>query len=157
VEGRLRTELAEPAIRRGWRLAVTLTPTAAAWLDGAGELARLRELTDLPVRSAARQPGEPSPYGVADAYLFVPATANSITKLALGIADNQALTQLCEALGTPGVPVVLRPQAGATQRNHPAYAGHVAALRAAGVVVSDAQPDRPWQPLLDEIADRPRT
>ncbi|HEY1573507.1 MAG TPA: flavoprotein [Pseudonocardiaceae bacterium] len=153
VQRRLRPELAEPAVRRGWRLAVTLTPMAAGWLDGAGELARLRALTDLPVRSVARQPGEPSPYGVADAYLFVPATANSIAKLALGIADNQALTQLCEAVGTPGVSVVVRPQAGAAQRNHPAFAGHVAALRAAGVVVSDAEPDQPWEPLLDEIAN----
>jgi flavoprotein len=151
VEHRLRPELAEPAVRRGWRLAVTLTPTAAGWLAGAGELARLRALTDLPVRWRARQPGEPSPYGVADAYLFVPATANSIAKLALGIADNQALTQLCEAVGAQGVPVVLRPQAGVAQRGHPAFAGHLATLRTAGVVVSDTAADQPWEPLLDEV------
>jgi hypothetical protein len=154
VERRLRPELAEPAVGRGWRLAVTLTPTAAHWLDVTGELAILRALTDLPVRSRARLPGEPSPYGVADAYLFVPATANSIAKLALGIADNQALTQLCEAVGTPGVPVVVRPQAGAAQRAHPAFAGHVAALVAAGVHVSDADPAQPWTPLLDDVAGR---
>ena len=142
----------EPAVDRGWRLAVTLTPTAAHWLDVTGELARLRAMTDLPVRSQGRLPGEPSPYGVADAYLFVPATANSIAKLALGIADNQALTQLCEAVGTPRVPVVVRPQAGAAHRAHPAFAGHVATLRAAGVRVSDADADEPWPPLLDEIA-----
>ncbi|HEY3749753.1 MAG TPA: flavoprotein [Pseudonocardiaceae bacterium] len=151
VESRLRTELAEPAIARGWRLAVTLTPTAAHWLDVTGELDRLRALTDLPVRSVGRLPGEPSPYGLADSYLFVPATANSIAKLALGIADNQALTQLCEAVGTPSVPVVLRPQAGAAQRGHPAFAGHLATLRAAGVHLSDADPAQPWAPLLDEI------
>ena len=155
VEHRLRPELAEPALRRGWRLAVTLTPTAAHWLDVTGELATLRELTDLPVRSVGRLPGEPSPYGLADAYVFVPATANSIAKLALGIADNQALTQLCEAVGSPGVPVVLRPQAGAAQRGHPAFAGHLATLRAAGVTVSDAEPAQPWEPLLDEVAASP--
>jgi hypothetical protein len=149
VERRLRTELAEPAIRRGWRLAVTLTPTAAHWLDLAGELDRLRELTDLPVRSQARVPGQPSPYGIADSYLFVPATANSIAKLALGISDSQALTQLCEAVGAPGVPVVLRPQAGDAQRGHPAFAGHLATLRAAGVHIADAEPTAPWEPLLD--------
>jgi Flavoprotein len=152
IERRLRQELAEPAVARGWRLAVTLTPTAAHWLDVTGELARLRELTDLPVRSVGRLPGEPSPYGTADAYLFAPATANSIAKLALGIADNQALTQLCEAVGTPGVPVVVRPQAGAAPRGHPAFAGHLAALRAAGVHVSDADPAQPWEPLLTEVA-----
>jgi hypothetical protein len=149
VERRLRPELAEPAIQHGWRLAITLTPTAAHWLDVTGELARLRELTNLPVRSVGRLPGEPSPYGVADCYLFAPATANSIAKLALGIGDNQALTQLCEAVGTPGVPVVLRPQADTAQRGHPAFAGHLATLRAAGVHVSDAESTEPWQPLLD--------
>jgi hypothetical protein len=151
VESRLVPELAEPALRRGWRLAVTLTPTAARWLEATGELARLRALTELPVRSVGRLPGEPSPYGLADAYVFVPATANSIAKLALGIADNQALTQLCEAVGAPGVPVVVRPQAGAAQRGHPAFAGHVATLAKAGVLISDADPGQPWTPLLDLV------
>src|ERR1700749_2186309 len=41
VESRLRTELAEPAVARGWRLAVTLTPTAAHWLHRAGGLERV--------------------------------------------------------------------------------------------------------------------
>ncbi|HEX4721064.1 MAG TPA: flavoprotein [Pseudonocardiaceae bacterium] len=148
VERRLRTELAEPALRRGWRLAVTLTPTAALWLDAAGELDRLRNLTDLPVRSVGRMPGEPSPYGLADRYLFAPATATSIAKLALGVGDNQALTQLCEAVGAPGVPVVVHPQAGAAQRAHPAFAGHLEVLRSAGVVIADGPADAPWEPLL---------
>lgn len=152
VERRLRPELAQPAVRRGWRLAVTLTPTAAAWLDATGELAALRELTDLPVRSVGRMPGEPSPYGVADCYLFAPASANSIAKLALGIADNQALTQLCEAVGTPDVPVLLRPQAGQPQRGHPAFASHLATLESAGVRISDADPSESWESLVDEVA-----
>jgi hypothetical protein len=78
VAERLRLELVEPALRRGWRVAITLTPTAAQWLDAVGELDRLRALTDLPVRSVGRMPGEPSPYGLADRYLFAPATATSI-------------------------------------------------------------------------------
>jgi hypothetical protein len=155
VESRLRSELAVPALDRGWRLAVTLTPTAARWLSATGELARLRALTDLPVRSVGRLPGERSPYGTADRYLFVPATANSLAKLALGIADNQALTQLCEAVGTPGVPVLVRPQAGDAHRGHPAFETHLTTLRAAGVHVSDADPADPWTPLLDEIANLP--
>jgi hypothetical protein len=153
VERRLRPELAVPAIARGWRLAVTLTPTAARWLTETGELAELQALTDLPVRSVGRMPGERSPYGLADCYLFVPATANSIAKLALGIADNQALTQLCEAVGAPDVPVMLRPQAGDALRAHPAFAPHLTTLRAAGVHISEADPSEPWEPLLDEIAD----
>ncbi|HEV8562572.1 MAG TPA: flavoprotein [Actinophytocola sp.] len=149
AESRLRVEVAEPAVRRGWRLAVTLTPTAARWFDAAGEVSRLQALTELPVRSESRLPSEPKPYPMPDAFLFVPATANSLAKLALGIADNQALTALCQAVGAPGVPVVVRPQADADHRRHPAFARHLATLRHAGVCVSDAPPEDPWEPLLD--------
>jgi hypothetical protein len=149
AESRLRVEVAEPAVRRGWRLAITLTPTAARWFDAVGEVARLQELTELPVRSESRLPSKPKPYPMPDAFLFVPATANSLAKLALGIADNQALTALCEAVGAPGVPVVVRPQADEHQRGHPAFAAHLEALRTAGVCVSDAPPADAWEPLLD--------
>jgi hypothetical protein len=150
VDARLRRELAEPAARRGWQLAITLTPVAASWLAATGELDRLAELTDLPVRSQPRLPSEPKPYRLPDGFLFVPATANSVAKLALGIADNQALTQLGEALGA-GVPIVLRPQAAAPQRDHPAFAGHLTTLSSAGVRVTDGPAERPWEPLLDVL------
>jgi hypothetical protein len=151
MEARLRVEVAEPAVRRGWRLAITLTPTAARWLAAAGELDRLRALTELPVRSVSRLPAEPKPYAMPDAFLFVPATANSVAKLAVGIADNQALTALGEAVGAPGVPVVVRPQADPNQRRHPAFAGHLETLRAAGVRIADGPSDEPWEPLLDLV------
>ncbi|GAA3006882.1 flavoprotein [Actinokineospora diospyrosa] len=149
VDQRLRVEVAEPAAARGWRLAITFTPTAGQWMDAVGETGRLQALTALPVRSRSRLPGEPKPYPVPDAFLFVPATANSLAKLALGIADNQALTALGEALGTPGVPVVIRPQAAAAQRAHPVFTRHLDTLREVGCVVSDADPADPWEPLLD--------
>jgi hypothetical protein len=148
MEHRLRQELAEPALLRGWRLAITVTPTAARWLQAAGELAQLQELTDLPVRSEPRLPSEPKPYPMPDAFLFAPATAGSIAKLALGIADNQALTALCEAVGAPDVPVVVRPQADQNQRRHPAFAGHLTTLRHAGVLLADAPSTESWEPLL---------
>jgi hypothetical protein len=151
MDARLRVELAVPAVRRGWRLAVTLTPTAARWLAEAGELDRLQALTPLPVRSTSRLPAEPKPYPMPDAFLFVPATANSVAKLAVGIADNQALTALGEAVGAPGVPVVIRPQATEDQRRHPAWAGHLDTLRAAGVRIADGPADEPWEPLLDLV------
>jgi hypothetical protein len=151
VERRLRTELVEPAVARGWRVAVTLTPSAGAWFAAAGELDRLRALTALPVRSTARMPGEPKPYPLPDGFVFAPASANSVAKLALGVGDNQALTQGCEAVGAR-VPLVLRPQAGDPQRAHPAFAGHLATLSAAGVHLADAAPDTPLTPLLDLLA-----
>jgi hypothetical protein len=153
VEKRLRPELAVPAVDRGWTIAVTLTPTVAGWLAANGELAKLQALTELPVRSEPRLPGQPKPYPLPDAFVFAPATANSIAKLALGIADSQALTAACEAIGAR-VPMVVRPQAGDAQRGHPAFAGHLKLLREAGVLVSDEPPDAPWEPMLDLLEKR---
>ncbi|RLK53564.1 flavoprotein [Actinokineospora cianjurensis] len=149
LEQRLRRELAEPAAARGWDLAITFTPTAGRWMAEAGETARLQALTPLPVRTHPRLPSEPKPYRVPDAFLFVPATANSLAKLALGIQDNQALTALAEAVGTPGLPVVIRPQANPAQRAHPMYTPHLDTLRAAGCVIVEDEPTAPWGAMLD--------
>ncbi|GAA3746985.1 flavoprotein [Streptomyces tremellae] len=129
----LRTGLVEPALARGWRVAVTLTPTAGRWLRATGEADRLARLTGLPVRDAPRLPGEARPHPDADCYVVAPATANTVAKLALGIADNQALTQLGEALGIPAVPVVVFPKINTAHARHPAWQGHITTLREAGV------------------------
>ncbi|MBW4720965.1 flavoprotein [Saccharothrix obliqua] len=138
VERWLRTGLAEPLARRGWRLAITTTPTAARWL--ADEVGALAASTDLPVRWESRLPTEPKPHPVPDAFVFAPATANSIAKLALGIGDNQALTVLCEALGR-GAPLVVLAQVGVDQARHPAHRGHLAVLREAGARVVTGGPE----------------
>ncbi|MGM1060030.1 flavoprotein [Saccharothrix sp. Mg75] len=132
VETWLVDGLARPLAERGWRLAITLTPTVARWLEP--RLADLRATTDLPVRWTSRLPTEPKPHPVPDAFAFAPATANSLAKLALGIGDNQALTVLCEGLGR-GTPVVALPQLSPDQAGHPAHRGHLTALRSAGVVL----------------------
>jgi hypothetical protein len=150
VDARLRGELVEPALRRGWQLAVVFTPVAATWFAATGELDRIAALTDLPVRSQPRMPGEPKPYRIPDGFLFAPATANSIAKLAVGIADNQALSNLGEALGLR-LPLVVRPQAAKPQREHPAFAGHLATLAAAGVRIEDGPAEDDWEPLLDVL------
>lgn len=129
----LRTGLVEPAIALGWQVAVTLTPNAGRWLRANGELDQLEALTGLPVRDTPRLPTEPRPHPVADCYVVAPASANYIAKLATGIADNQALTQVSEALGTIGVPVVLFPRVNAAHARHPAWQGHIEALRMADV------------------------
>ncbi len=128
----LRTGLVEPLVARGWRVAVTLTPDAARWLREAGEDDRLADLTGFAVRWAARSPGEVRPHPPADGYAMVPATANSVAKLALGIADNQALTAVGEAIGS-GLPVVVFPRINAAHARQVAWASHLAGLRAAGV------------------------
>jgi len=138
VERWFRTGLAEPLARRGWRLAVTLTPTAARWLEP--ELPGLAGLTDLPVRWTSRLPSEPKPHPVPDAFAFAPATLNSLAKLAVGIGDNQALTVLSEALGRRA-PLVVLAQVGPDQARHPAYRGHLAVLREAGAQVVTGGPE----------------
>ncbi|OLM16098.1 MULTISPECIES: flavoprotein [unclassified Pseudonocardia] len=95
---------------------------------------------------------------------MAPASANTVAKLALGIGDNQALTALCEALGDPATPLVVFPRVNAAHVRHPAWAGHIAALRAAEVTVVEgpgvwelheprqAAPGRrlPWDVILAE-------
>lgn len=157
----LRTGLVEPAVTDGWRVAVTLTPTAAGWLRPIGEIARLEQLTELPVRHQPRLPTEPRPHPDPDCYVIAPATAHTVGKLALGLADNQALTQACEALGAVGLPVVLFPRINAAHARHPAWADHLSALRQAGVELiagervwplyePRTEPERqpPWQRIL---------
>ncbi|WP_158852310.1 flavoprotein [Saccharothrix deserti] len=147
VERWLVDGLARPLAERGWRLAVTLTPTVARWLEP--QLAALAATTDLPVRWTSRLPTEPKPHPVPDAFVFAPATANSLAKLALGIGDNQALTVLCEALGRR-TPMVVLPQVSDDQAGHPAFQGHLAVLRSAGVVLADDP--RSVIDLLDRVA-----
>lgn len=155
-----------PALDRGWTVAVTLTPTAARWLRHDGELAKIEEVTGLPVRSAARLPHETSPHPPVDCFVVAPASANTVAKVALGIADNQALTTLCEAIGAGNVPVVVFPRVNAAHARQPAWSGHLAALRSAGVRLvygEDVWPlyeprsapsdrDVPWGHILAEAA-----
>jgi hypothetical protein len=151
LDTRFRAEIAEPAVERGWRLAITLTPTAAHWLDSAGELDRLRALTDLEVRDAPRLPWEPRPHPDPAVFLFAPATANSVAKLALGIADNQALTVLGDALGDPAVTMVVGYSVLETRAGHPAWRRHLDALRSAGARTCPLTGS--WEELLDLLPD----
>ena len=127
----LREALVEPLIERGRRVAVTLTPTAARWLDAIGETERLADVTGLPVRSEPRLPGEDRPHPPVDVFVVAPASASSVAKLALGIGDNQALSPVCEALGA--VPIIVFPRVNAAHARHPAWPAHLDALRMAGV------------------------
>ncbi|HKS46768.1 MAG TPA: flavoprotein [Amycolatopsis sp.] len=149
LDARFRTEIAEPAAERGWRLAITLTPTAARWLDAAGEIAKLQDLTDLEVRSTSRLPTQPRPHPDPTVFLFAPATANSVAKLALGIADNQALTVLGDALGDPAVTIVVGYSVRDPRAGHPAWRGHLDALHSAGVRTERL--DGAWRLVLNAL------
>ncbi|MFE0516957.1 flavoprotein [Streptomyces sp. NPDC058964] len=164
LEG-LRTGLVEPAMERGWQVAITLTPTAAQWLRLSGEAERLEKLTGLPVRHEPRLPGEARPHPAVDCYVVAPASANMVAKLATGLMDNQALTQVGEAIGTRGLPVVVFPRVNAAHARHPAWQRHIDTLRAGGVHVVDdpavwplyepreapAGRTLPWSAVLDAV------
>lgn len=128
----LRTHFIEPMQDDGWTVAVTLTPAAANWSRASGEFDKIESVTGLPIRFEARLPTETSPHPPVDVYAVAPATANTVAKLALGIADNQALTTVGEALGNRRPPVVIFPRINAAHAAHPAWAGHIAALRGSG-------------------------
>jgi Flavoprotein len=127
----LRPRLVDPLLSAGRQVAVTLTPTAAHWLDAVGEVDKLAAATGLPVRSEPRLPGEPRPHPRVDVYVVAPATANTVAKLALGIADNQALTLLCESFGT--TPMIVFPRINAAHARNPGWHRHLDALSSAGV------------------------
>ena len=127
------TQLVEPLLEAGWRVAITTTPSAAEWLRNSGQDLHLETLTGYAVRSAPRLPTEASPHPPVDCYAVVPATANTVAKLALGIADNQALTSVCEAIGGRAVPVLVFPRVNAAHARQPAWESHLGLLRSAGV------------------------
>lgn len=150
---------------RGWQVAVTLTPTAGRWLRLSGEVERREKLTGLPVRDEPRLPGEARPHPPVDCYVVAPASANMVAKLATGLMDNQALTQVGEAIGTLDLPVVVFPRVNAAHARHPAWQRHIETLRAGGVHVvygpdvwslyepSEAPAGRelPWAAVLDVV------
>jgi hypothetical protein len=160
----VRERLIEPMVSDGWTVAVTVTPTAATWLRELGEIERIETVTGLPVRHEPRLPHEVSPHPELDCIAVVPATANTVAKLALGIADNQALTQTCEAIGAGQLPVVVFPRVNAAHAGQPAWDQHIAALSKAGVHLvygDDVWPlheprnapnrDLPWQSIREAI------
>jgi len=123
--------LVGPLLGLGHQVSVTATPTAVEWLKATASMRQLEAATGLPVRSTPRLPSEESPHPRPDVYIAAPATANTVAKLALGIADNQALTMLCENIGT--APMVVFPRVNAGHARQPGWPAHLAALRRAGV------------------------
>lgn len=157
--------LVRPLLDLGHEVTITATPSAHRWLRDSADDEKVRALTGHEVRSDSRLPGEPSPHPPPDVIVCAPATANTVAKMALGIADNQALTLLCENLATK--PLIVFPRINAGHARHPAWAGHLAALDRAGVGLvygpdvwplfepREAPPGRsiPWAQILRRISE----
>lgn len=114
----------------GWQVAVFSTPAGLRFADAA----ELEALTGAPVRSEYRMPGTGDPTPPADAVLACPLTFGSVNKLALGIADNMAVSLLCEMAGY-GVPVVVVPHCKPQLASHPAFRESLKTLRGMGIRV----------------------
>ena len=70
----------------------------------------------------------------ADYYLIAPATANTLAKMAYGIADNLLLTAYLSAR----CPVIVAPAMDVEMYNHPANVRNMALLKERGVAVIDS-------------------
>ncbi|ADJ47648.1 flavoprotein [Amycolatopsis mediterranei S699] len=156
--------LIKPAQEAGWTVAVTLTPTAGRWLAETGQLDEIGQATGYPVRVEPRSPSQKSPHPAPSCYLVAPASANFVAKMSLGIADNQALTQVNEAIGTLNLPVIVFPRVNAAHARQPFWTMHIENLRRVGVDLlygDDVWPlheprsapgrDLPWSAMLDAI------
>lgn len=96
-------------------------------------------LSGRPVRQDLLTAAESMPHlqstQEADVVLVAPATANCLTKCALGLADDLLSTLLLAAR----CPIVMAPAMDGDMWNHPALAAHVRTLRERGVVVLEPE------------------
>lgn len=122
--------LVELAQQAGWEVCVVTTPDGAKFVD---RPALVRQ-TGYPVRSHYKNPGDPDVLPPADAMIVCPATVNTVTKWAVGMADTLPLGLLVEAQGR-GVPLVAVPFTNAAMAAHPAFQAALGRLSEWGVTV----------------------
>lgn len=142
-------ELVRSLVKRGHRVQVVLTraaasfvsPLALATVSGAPVLGRLFGSPDEPGGADPAVSGD-SPGDIrhislteeTDLFLVAPATAHTIARLALGLADD-FLTTFALAVRAP---TLLAPAMNTNMLEHPATAGHLETLRARGVRIVPA-------------------
>jgi phosphopantothenoylcysteine decarboxylase/phosphopantothenate--cysteine ligase len=123
--------LCSTLVQRGDDVDVVMTESAQRFI-GALTFAAL---THRPVLASLWDAPESIPHIAlarsAEAILIVPATANVIAKLALGIADDLLLNI---ALATRR-PIVVAPAMNAAMYDHPATRGHLQTLESRGVTI----------------------
>ncbi|AVT29640.1 flavoprotein [Plantactinospora sp. BC1] len=135
------TKLIDTAKGRSWRAAVTATPSAIDFIDTQA----IESMTGHPVRSTyLSPPGARRTLPGADALVIAPATYNSINKIALGIADNYAMTSVAELIGRQ-VPTVIVPFVNAALAARAPFQRAVADLRHEHVRILLGEDDG-WEP-----------
>lgn len=146
------------AVERGWEVHVLATDQAVSTFPEAME--QIAELLGRPVRTDFHTTvgySLPDP----DAVIVAPATYNTLTKWALGIADTYVLTRLAEQVGRD-IPITAGPYINVKFADHPTYQGSLAVLKEWGVsvVIGPSEPhelgdgaadDFPWEAILDTL------
>ncbi len=109
------------------------------------DVPEIEELTGAAVRSSYRpSPRDRRSLPTTGALVIAPATYNSINKIALGLADNYAMTSVAELIGRQ-VPTVIVPFVNAALAARAPFRNAVASLRDEGVRVL-LGPDHQWEP-----------
>lgn len=143
---------------RGWDVHVLATERAVSVFPEVIE--EIADLTGRPVRTDFHTTvgySLPDP----DAVIVAPATYNTVTKWALGLADSYVLTRLAEQTGR-GVPIAVGPYINVAFAKHPTYESSLETLRRWGVrvVIGPDEPHQsgvgaaetfPWASLLDAV------
>jgi phosphopantothenoylcysteine synthetase/decarboxylase len=120
----------EAANVSGWDCHVIATPTGATFAD----LPALETVSGHPVTTEHRKPGTPRrDRPDADVVVVAPATANTVNKLAAGIADTYALDVASEHIGL-GIPTLVAPFANSALTGRAPYQRATAALAEEGVI-----------------------
>lgn len=146
------------AAERGWEVHVLATVQAVSSFPET--MRQIEEVLGRPVRTdfhTAVGYSLPDP----DAVIVAPATYNTLTKWALGIADTYVLTRLAEQIGRD-IPITAGPYINVKFAHHPTYQGSLATLKEWGVSVVigprkphesgvDAAGDFPWEEILDTL------
>jgi phosphopantothenoylcysteine decarboxylase len=155
-------DLASRLCKQGCSVNVVMTPDALHFMTPLAfkTLSRHPVVTDLYDEAEGWRPAHILLADEADLLLVAPATANTLAKLALGLADN-ALTCIALALN-PLARILIAPAMNGKMWLHPATQQHVATLKSRNVAFIGPQEGllacgyegigRLWEPL--EIAER---
>jgi phosphopantothenoylcysteine synthetase/decarboxylase len=104
------------------------TPASSDWVD----VSRVERLLGQPPRFEFRTPQQAKAGDDPDLVAIVPATFNSLNKLAYGIADNYAVALASSALGS-NVPMLVAPMINNKLWGHPALQDTLHRLERSGV------------------------
>lgn len=133
-------ELASLLTQRGLAVRTVMTEAATKFITPLTFAA----LTDLPVAGDMFEPGQEAAIGHielarwAEAVVVAPATAGTLAKAAVGMADNLLTTILlaCKA------PILMAPAMNPTMYAHPSVAQNLAILKERGVMFLGPEPGR---------------